>query len=413
MRRLFCAPAIVLAVLGASERARADSITLDQAVARAARRPAVGMAGEDVAAAKGLASRARRPTYNPELGAAVGPRFAGGATGVEVEASLAQTIELGGKRAARAAAADARVRASDAELAIALREAQLETRRAFHLALIANARLDAAREAEALATQIDAATKERQKLGSGTQLEINLATAELGRARHERNDAENDYEASLVALATAVGAGPEERLEPTGDLPALAEARWSEEDLIARAIAGRPEVLRVRAEREAAAADVRLADANGKPDVTLGLSYGFEQDPDADAHTVLVSASIPLPFRNRNQGERSASRARLRRAEIDDQRQRDTIVRETRLAVRTYAKARDAVMGFDADVNARLHDNLELARESFASGKIDYFEFNIVRRELIANRAAYLDALAEAIDAWHTLLRASGEEQVP
>ena len=69
------------------------------------------------------------------------------------------------------------------------------------------------------------------------------------------------------------------------------------------------------------------------------------------------------------------------------------------VAIGSYQKTREAVLGFDREVNEHLHENLELARESFASGKIDYYEFNVVRRELIANRLAYLDAFAEAIDA--------------
>ena len=54
-----------------------------------------------------------------------------------------------------------------------------------------------------------------------------------------------------------------------------------------------------------------------------------------------------------------------------------------------------------------------LERAGLTISDIDYFEFNVVRRELIANRDAYLDAVTEAIEAWHTLLRAAGEEQVP
>ena len=54
-----------------------------------------------------------------------------------------------------------------------------------------------------------------------------------------------------------------------------------------------------------------------------------------------------------------------------------------------------------------------LARESFTSGKIDYFQFNVVRSELIAGRAAYLEAVAEAAVAGDALVRAAGEECAP
>lgn len=401
---------VVVVALATAATGHADPITLEQAVARAARRPTVDMANADVEAARATLAGARRPLYNPELGVAAGPRLAGGDVGVEVDVSIAQTIELGGKRGARRAAAAARVRASEATLAVATREAELEARRSFQLALVARARVEAGREAEQLAGEMEAATRDRKSLGSGTLLEINLAVAEVGRARHDRIDADNRYQAALVALAEAVGADPAERLDPIGEIAALPETPWTEAALVERALAQRPELAQAKADRTAAAAEVGLADALGKPDVTVGLSYGFEQDLDVDAHTVVASASIPLPFRNRNQGERAASRARLRRTDIDVRRQADQVVREARLALATYVRAREAVLGFDQQVSERLHENLALARESFASGKIDYFQFNVVRRELIASRAAYLDAVTEAVDAWHALVRAAGQE---
>jgi cobalt-zinc-cadmium efflux system outer membrane protein len=413
MRFIAWVPTTVLAFAMTVGIGHAEPITLEQAVARAARRPTVEMAGADVDAARASAAGARRPIYNPELGVAVGPRFAGGTTGVEADISIVQTIELGGKRRARQAGATARLVVAAAGLTVASRDAVLEARRAFQLALVARARVDSAKEAEQLATQIATATRDRKELGSGTLLETNLANAEVGRARHDRIDAVNDYETALVELAAAVGTEAGERLEPEGVLADFAEVRWTEDQVVERALARRPELTQARGERGVAAADVKLADALGRPDLTVGLSYGFEQDLEVDVHTALLSASISLPVRNRNQGERAAARARQRRADLDHRRQELQITREARLALTNYLRARDAVLGFDAQVTERLDENLVLARDSFESGKIDYFEFNVVRRELIASRAAYLDAVAEAVEAWHALMRAAGEEKTP
>lgn len=390
--------------------AHADSITFDQAVARAARRPSVAIAGTDVDAARGEAAGARRPLYNPEVGVAVGPRFGGGKTLLEAQVTVAQTIELGGKREARRAAAAARVTAADAELTRAAYEARVEVWRAFHRALVARTRVEGTRATEELATQLVAASSDRQVLGAGTQLQINLANLEVGRARHDRFDAENAYEAALAELATAVGAGANERLEPTGELPVLPDATVDEEALVARALADRPDLAAARAEAAAARADLRLADALATPDVTTSISYGFEQDVDTDFHAILGGISISLPVRNRNQGGRAAARARSHRAELERDRRITEAEREVRTAVRAYVRARDAVLGFDREVNARLNENLDLARQSFEAGKIDYFELTVVRRELVSNQLAYLDAVNEAIDAWAAVQRAAGKE---
>lgn len=389
--------------------AHADHITLNQAVQRAARRPAVGIAGADVEAARGEAAGARRPLYNPEAGVAVGPRFGGGRTLLDVEVSLSQTIELGGKRGARRDAAQARVAAAEAGLAQARYDAELEVWRAFQVGLVARARLAATREAETLATQIISAATDRQTLGAGTQLQINLATLEGGRARHERVDAENAYDAALAELGRAIGAGPNERLEPAGEIAPLPAGERDEEEMVAMALARRPDLEVARAELRAARADVRLADAEATPNLTASLSYGYEQELEADFHAVLGGISISLPLRNRNQGARAAARARSHRAALEHDRRRADAERDVRVAVRAYARARDAVLGFDQEINDRLHENLELARESFVAGKIDYFEFSVVRRDLVANRLAYLDAVAEAVEAWSALERAIGK----
>ena len=55
-----------------------------------------------------------------------------------------------------------------------------------------------------------------------------------------------------------------------------------------------------------------------------------------------------------------------------------------------------------------LGENLSFARESFQSGKIGLFELSLVRRDLIDTRVAYLEALADLIEARHALEIAAG-----
>ena len=106
-------------------------------------------------------------------------------------------------------------------------------------------------------------------------------------------------------------------------------------------------------------------------------------------------------------------RSLANRAEIEGAWTTTEIEREIRVAVSGYQRAREAVLGFDKEVNERLHENLELARASYTSGKIDYFQFNVVRRELLASRNAYLDAFEETIEAWSAVQQATGGEVMP
>ncbi len=391
----------------------AEPITLDDALRRAATRPAVEIGRLEVAATRASARHAGRRPYSPELSVAAGPRLGGGETLLDAEVMVSQTLELGGKGSARRAAADAEVQVAESEVAVLDQAAWVDTWRAFQLALLARERLVTAQEAETLAIQVDVATRERQTLGAGTKLEANLTTAELGRARHDRLDAERRNDAAIAALATAIGAGADEVLQPVGVLELPPDVTTAPEALRATALEDRADLLVARSSVALAQREIAAADALRSPDLTLGLSYGFEQDPGVSAHVVLLSASIGLPFGSRNQGARDAARVRERRAALDVARVTTEISREVTVAISSYQKMREAVLGFDREVNERLHENLELARESFASGKIDYYEFNVVRRELIANRLAYLDAFEEAIDARSELQRVTGTEVTP
>lgn len=410
--RTYWLVALATGITALPQVAGADPISLAEALDRAEARPDVAVAAADLDATRGDGAQDHLPFYNPELAVAVGPRLVAGTVGVTVEASLGQVVELGGKRGARRAAAAAREDLALVRLGLTSRQARLEAWSAFHLALVGRARVDAAQALETLAVEVAAATTTRQGLGGGTQLEVNLAAAEVGRARHDRLDAETGVDHDRAALATAIGARADENLEPLGALPAFGDPPTSLDALIARARAERPELRTAVATVAAARADIDLADAVGRPDLRLGVSYALERDVET-AHIAMVSAAITLPTRNRNQGARAAARARLRGAAIERGRIGDEVEREVRVAYAAYVRAVAAVHGFDQDVNEHLTENLQLARDSLASGKLDYFQFNQVRRELFASRMAYLDAVAEAIAAQVALDRAIGAEVLP
>ncbi|MEJ7600227.1 MAG: TolC family protein [Kofleriaceae bacterium] len=414
MQRLKALPRLAAgaSILFISGHVAAAPITLDQAIQRANGRPLVAMAGASAAAARHEADQASLPAYNPEVTVGAGPRLVGDDRSIALQIGLGHTIQLGGKRSARRAVADARIDAADAERFAANLIARAETWRAFQLALVLRERVAMAKEAEQVSIQVEEATRERQKVGFGTQLELNLTTAEVGRARHDRLDAERKYDAAVAGLASAIGATATESIEPAGTpcrRPHSSVTRGNDRPSHPRTARGSARL----ASSKVARAEVRVADADAIPDLTLGVSYGYERDPDLTAQMVLATASIGLPLLNRNQGKRRAMRSLVKRAEIEVAWTTTEIEREIRVAVSGYQRAREAVLGFDKEVNERLHENLELARASYTSGKIDYFQFNVVRRELLASRNAYLDAFEETIEAWSAVQQATGGEVMP
>lgn len=402
------ASALLAAGLALAPRAAfANPITLEDALRRAAARPTVVIAEADRAAARGTARQAALPLFNPSLDVSAGPRLSSSTLLTGAQIGLSQTVELGGKRAARRDAAAARLRVADIAAGATPRSARIEAWRAYELAIVARMRVDATKDAEATAAEIVEATQQAQALGAETQLRINLVTADLGRARHERVDAENAYASALAALASAIGAGPSERPEPAATAFVFPASLKSEQEAVSRALAARPDLAQAKAAIAAAAADVRAADAAAVPDVTLGVIYGYEPEADMRTQSLLFSASIALPIRNRNQGQREASRALEHRAQVEAEWLATEVGRSARLAFERYTRAESAVAAFSKEVTEKLHENLQLATDSFRAGKIDFYAFTLARRDLVGNRIAYLDALAESIDAWADLARAA------
>lgn len=412
MYKMTTALAVVGTLLGLVPAARAEPITIDQALERAARRPSVEITNLDVDAARARARGAALPLYNPELSGGGGPQFGSGAASLQFQIGIAQTIERGGKRAARIAVTDAQTRGSEIAKRGELLRARVETWRAFARALVVRDRLATRHEVERLATALAAAMQKSAEAGGTTRLRVNVVVAEAGRATQERIAAEAEYAAARAALATAIGARPNEQLDPAGtvaDLPALAVKA---DELVARALREHPEIATTDNLVSVAKAQIADADARGTPDLTLGLGYAYAPDPDG-SHAVIGSISIPLAVRNWNQGERAATRIGAKRAEVERSYARVEIERAVRLAIDNYQRARDAVAGFDRAVMEKLDENLAAAQDAFSKGGLDFVELTTTQRDLIASRISFLDARLALVNAWADLALATTIEVKP
>lgn len=395
-RSASCAAALCAALVAIPDTSHARPMTLAEAFAAAEDNPEIAAAAATVDEAEGNLDQAGTISYNPWLGLAAGPAFGPDGTAYDLEVSVGQVFELGGKRRKRSAVATAERDAAKESVAATRAAVRALVWRAFHLALVAQERVGVAIEDEAAARELAEAAKERLRLGDATQTEVNVATAGLGRAAAAVKAAERDVILARAELASAIGATGED-IEPSGTLPAFAAETTDEDALVAAALAGRHDLDALERIREARDADVALAAARARPDLELSVSWARSAVEEVDA--VVVGVRIDLPLWNRNRGKRKAARAAERRAGIEVDGARRQIERDVRAAVRRYRGAIEAVAAFDRDVIGTLDENLKLARESLAAGKFDLLQLNGVRRELVDSQLSYLDALTEVIEA--------------
>ena len=210
----------------------------------------------------------------------------------------------------------------------------------------------------------------------------------VGRASADRDAALAERRAAFRALATSLGAPPDEIYALSGRLnrvvspPGYAASRAF--------VLDSPAVARWTAEIESRQATLDLERANRFPDVTIGA--GLREFRDTGDNAYVAVFSIPLPLFNRNQGAIAAAQSRLARsrAEAENARLGASIAFEQAYAQLSAAAAR---------AQALQNSLLPAAKTTFEATQTGYREgkFNLVT--LLDAQRTYFEIETETIDA--------------
>lgn len=163
----------------------------------------------------------------------------------------------------------------------------------------AQSALASAVEAERAAqASLDAATA-RYHTGIATPADRLQAQTARSQAMLNRIRAEGDLKNARGALANLMGldANREYALQPQPESPAYAQFQANVSDLVSEARRRRPDLAAAEAQVRAAQAGINVAEAAGKPSVSLSTNLGYEDKQFGDATTsgaIGVSVTIPL-----------------------------------------------------------------------------------------------------------------------
>jgi cobalt-zinc-cadmium efflux system outer membrane protein len=388
-----CVKVVLTATLVVCPRARAadGTLTLEAALARAREQsPAMLSARARIEEARGRLRGASALRDNPVLESATGRR-SDNAAPADLELGVSQAFELGGRRGARTAGAQAGVDWAMASADDTLRTLLRQVADAFFRALHAEQRLAVARSSEMYAADVYRIADRRHAAGDIAALEVNVASSALSRARSEVRASEASRVAALGNLRVLLNVGPEEPLSVAGD---LGERRAYElDELIARAME-RPDLKALEAEMREAEADIRLGRGYGWPDLSPGVRY--ERD---DGERVLwAGLTVTLPLFNRGQELKAVGEARAERIRMEIQALSRAVQTEVRSAFDAYQLRLRAAEELQTTLDT-LDENEALARRSYEVGQIGLAEFLLVRRETLETRLARLDRLLEAAEA--------------
>lgn len=388
----------------------APALTLDEAIetafrndpqlrALAAEREAVRL--EERAANRILAD-------NPELGLQGGGAWAGADNGFEYQVSIEQPLRLGGQGAARSAAVAAALERQAAAIRARRIALRAEVRAAWVRALAAREREALARDSAALATEAAEAAEQRLAEGRIRRIDRNAAVVEAARAGREAASAAIESAKAAAEVRRLLGLAADEPLELEGTLAprAVFPAPVPVPDPVRPRQA--PAVLEARLSLREAQARRALADAAAAPDLTVGAYFLRELDTDH----LFATVAIPLPLFDRNESERAAARREEAQAEaalVETERSIAAAREEARVRL---GAAGAAVAAWEAAALEAVNENLALATEAFREGDIGFPAYLLLRREALAGRLAWIDALEELALAqaeWERLAATGGE----
>lgn len=345
------------------------------------------------------------PQLTLELEDFAGTHALRGVEQLQTTLSLGQVIELGDKRGLRVAAARA-----DLELIAVERQAQqldllAEVTRRFIAVVVAQQQRTQALRASELTDALLQAIDARVVAARSPEAESSRARVSAIRARLEVQHADAELRQARRALAALWGAAEAEFSTAQADLFVFPELL--NYATLARRLQANPDALRFASETRQREAQLRLAEAQARPN--LNFNIGVRQQRAAGSAALVAGVSLPLRV-----AERSA--ATIREAEVLRQqsaaRQQSMLRNADATLYGLYQEAlaaRTAATALHDEALPQAERALEQTRSGYERGRFSYLELAASQNELLELQAAALTRAADAHRLQTEIERLSGE----
>jgi cobalt-zinc-cadmium efflux system outer membrane protein len=376
-----------------------------------------------IAEAKGLQRQAgTKPAPTLEFSASTGRPLATKGE-EEYSAGYFYPLETAGKRQKRVRVAEKEVQLAEAELAERVRQIAFEIKSRFADAVAEQRKLGAIDQLIQVNRDAIRLTQARVDQGDAAPLERDLLAVESSRAEALRSSIAGRLKTALLDLRRLSALDAVEAVSPR-NFSAAPTAAMAVPALERQALKIRPDLLIARLLEEEGSASLDLAEAEGKPNVTLSARYARRNSRFDDqlgltssgALTQLrdrddilsVGVSIPLLNRNRNLGNIEAAAARQAGARLRRQYLEGTVPIEVQAAWERYVAARRALEVYNQGIVEQSEKNLNVIRQAYTLGQLRILDVLNEQRRMIDTQLAAIDASAEEARALAELVRAVG-----
>lgn len=314
---------------------------------------------------------------------------------------VSQEFLLAGKREKRLAMADRELDMYRWLLADRERIMREEVKSAFYDVILAEQRISLSDRSIALNRQLLEVAKERLAAGDIPELEMNLVKVELARSEGARIDVEKTLNRSQSKLWTLMGLSPGEYPAIAGTFETGTGLAKSLAVLKQMALAKRPDLQALQAEKNRGESEITLARAEAIPNLTAGLALkrdttameiGGVEGKDT-AYTIGLRLSLPIPLFDRNQAglqeakaKKSSSESRLTAAAKNSEREVET-------AYASLLNAEKVLSLYKSDIIPQLEENLKLTQEAYRLGEVGILAVIQEQKKFFEISDSYLLAL--------------------
>jgi len=393
---------LCLLLVGATSAHASQRLSLPQALAAAfAQNPELAATRREIGIADGEWRQARL-LPNPELAWEVEDTRRETST---TTITLSQPLELGGKRAARIAAAGVGQAIAQLDLERQRNGLRADVVQAFHAALRAQTALELAQQSQALTARGLRVVQGRVTAGQSSPVEATRAQVQLAQAEALLRRAQTQRSVAYQALARLTGSplASFDTLQAAKLSPGAAPSTNTLLAHVEQTVEWRLAAAQV--ERGDAALGTEKAQRIPNLTVSLGSQYSREERERVN----VVGLSMPLPLFDRNQGNVLAAARRADQARDLRNAVALRLRSETRSAVDQWATAMQEVAAYDRTILPAAQQAVDTATRGFEMGKFAFLDVLDAQRTLIEARGLYLEALAWAADARARVERIYGD----
>ena len=316
-----------------------------------------------------------------------------------------QPIELGGKRGARIEVASRAQDAAGIELERKRNVLRADVIQAFYSSSTAQQRLLLSRQSLELAERGLRVAQGRIKSGKSSPVEGTRAEVQLSEVRLELRRAERDEASAYQRLAQVMGA-PLPAFVSVGD-PGRSMPTVPDSSLLLNRIGETAELRLAKLQIDQREASLGLEKAQRIPDLTV--SIGSQYDERERERVNVVGLSMPIPLFNRNQGNVLAAARRTDQARDLRNASELRLRTEIQTTLDQWLTANTEVASFNQTILPAAQSAVDTATRGFEMGKFNFLDVLDAQRTLISARTQYIQAIAEATDAWVRIERIFGD----